>query len=241
MTRINIAVLLVSALIGRAHASPLALGHFNAFKSETRKMIAAPHGGFDLNTDHLSLRLIRKLGWSGVVATGFRKDSHPINVNRPTEGVRLKSWQERHTEDARIVFDAFMNHVAEAAPSGLDFYVEIHGMSRPDISDHIQIATVGVSIDQAQAIKDFFEQALRGLGLNYQTKIEGVDRLHYTAIATKSFGSLKSLKPALHIELPWQLRVQKMDKGVELLAKVLPEAAALLIDCERRLNQPGER
>lgn len=227
--------IVVAALVGQAHASPLGLGYFNTFKSDTRMMIAAPHGGFDLNTDHLALRLVRRLGWSCVVATGFRKKSHPINVNRPTEGVGLRSSQERHTEDARIVYDAYMKHVEESAPNGIDFYVEIHGMSRPEIYDHIQIATVGVSIEDAEKIKMLFQQEIEELGLSYQVTIEGLDDIHFTAMGAKKFGSLKDVSRALHIELPWGLRVQQMDEGVELLAHVLPKAAALLTDCPHRL------
>jgi len=227
--------LVVAALVGQAHASPLRLGYFNTFKSDSRMMIAAPHGGFDLNTDLLALRLVRRLGWSCVAATGFRKKSRPINVNRPTEGVGLKSSQERHTEDARIVYDAFMKHIEEVSPNGIDFYVEIHGMNRPEIYDHIQIATVGISTDDAEKIKRLFGREIAKLGLNYQVTIEGIDDIHFTAMGAKTFGSLKDVSRALHIELPWGLRVQQMTEGVELLAAVLPKVAKLLT-CDGRLE-----
>lgn len=231
------ATLVVAATMSQAYGSPLAFGHFIVVKSQTGHLIAAPHGGFDLNTDHLTLRLIRRLGWSGVTATGFRQRTHLINVNRPTEGVGLSPEQERHTENAQIVFDEFIKKLDEASQGDVQFYVEIHGMSR--IADEIQIATVGVAPSEAERIKKIFRLKLRELFLaqKYQPMIEGVDQIHFTAAATKKFGSLKSVSRALHIELPWGLRMQDMDKSVELLADVLPKIARLFdTKCAQQLG-----
>ncbi len=196
-------------------------GHF-----EVRKLcgnvLAAPHGQFDYRTEHITALVAFRLKWSYVIARGFRTFRKPINVNRPTEGVRLAAGEEKHTHDAMLVFRQYESHVRELNPQ---FYVEIHGATL--IQNRIEIALNGVSPTIAAKIRGIFQAEVNQLDLNVTVAIDGLDNIHYTAMGAKQWGMLGQLAPGLHIELPPQLRDVDIRPTVELLTRALPQVLAL--------------
>jgi hypothetical protein len=174
--------------------------------------LSAPHGGFDWNTEHIAKDVAEQLGWSSLIAIGFRTLEKPINVNRPTEGVKLPPEQELHTADALIVFQKYQNLVKQLDPQ---FYVELHGATL--ISNRIEIALNGVNKDIAREIKSIFEEEARRLNLNISIGVEGLDTTHYQAPAAKKWGVLGQMSPGLHIELSPELRGRNLSPSVELL------------------------
>lgn len=179
-------------------------------------LIAAPHGGFDYNTEHIARDVAQQLQWSYLVAVGFRSFANPINVNRPTKGVRVGADGEFHTHDALLVFRQYQKHVQDIRPN---YYVEIHGAEF--IQDRIEIAVNGIDAGQAKQIKLVFEEESARLNLNIEIAIEGVDKIQYTAIGAKRWGVLGQVSPAMHIELSPQLRENNLAPTVALLTKSL--------------------
>ena len=186
-------------------------------------LLAAPHGGFDLSTDEIVPPVAQKLNYSELVATGYRAYSHPINVNRPTEGIGLSSEEEKHTDDAAKVYAEWEADVMKVNPA---LYVEIHGEGK---TSNIEVAVVGFTQEQKTAIKKILSAALAPLYFktNPEIKVEGLDSIHFTASAAKKYGVLGKVHRALHIELPWDLRRNEKENTTAFLIKALPEIARL--------------
>jgi len=133
-----------------------------------------------------------------VAATGFRTADRPLNVNRPTEGARLKPDEEAHTERALTVFQAYHARLGEAARGPVRLLVEVHGNSRPENVGLIEVATVGIATASAELLRAGLNSRFPAL----RVAVEPADRVHYAATATKRWGSLSRIPQALHVEFP---------------------------------------
>lgn len=201
-------------------------------------VIGAPHGKSDAGTDRISMELARRTGFGLVVATYADLDSgrRRLNVNRPTEGVQGGTPSEEvWTEQARDAYETYVGRVREVAQGPLHLYVEIHGNGRGESAARIEIATVGVSREDAWRLKTLLEM-VRDAHLKAKPEIprlevlvEPLDRLYYTASAVKQMGILRLPQRAIHIELPRAARTLGREAYTELLADFLAQAAGLLL------------
>lgn len=192
----------------------LALGSFEVTDRNSPILIAAPHGGYDTGTEEIARKVAQLLNASCIVATGYRTVDHPINVNRPTEGVRLAANLEHVTGDAQTVYDAYRTQVLALKPK---LYVEIHANIRPESANAIEAATRGITSNEARLLKT--ASALPVL-------IEPLDKLYYRASSAKRLGILSQLPYALHFELPTSLRTrgEGQDKSVKGLVQIVRKA-----------------
>jgi hypothetical protein len=124
--------------------------------------------------------------------------------------------------------------VADAAQSALRFYVEVHGNGRPESEGRIEIATVGLSPDDAWRLKTLLElirdaRVPEGGAPRLEVWVEPQDPVWYTASAAKQSGILAQTPLALHIELPRPARTNHREVYTAVLADFLIQAAALLL------------
>jgi hypothetical protein len=218
--------------------APLANGRFVVTKGRPGIVIAAPHGTSDGNTDVLGRDLAQLTGWSLVVVTGFSSvdgDRHRLNVNRPTESVPgAPAAREEQSEQARAVYETYRRRVDEAAQGPLLLYIELHGNGRQESAGRVEIATVGLSREDAWRLKTLFE-LIRDSRLadaetpRLQVWVETLDPLRYTASAAKRWGILSHAPRALHIELPRVARAAYRDLYTALLAEFLRQSAPVLL------------
>ena len=212
-------------------------GSFNVQKGRPGYVIGAPHGTTDTATDLIGLELARSTGFGVVVATGFGKldaQGRRYNVNRPTESVAGDPPRsEAETEAARRVYDGYGRSVAEAAQGPLRFYVEIHGNGHQDTAGRVEIATVGLTKEDAWRLKTLLEIVrdahLRGQpdAPKLEILVEPVDALRYSASASKSNGLLGRSEKALHIELPKVARTTYREAYTAMLGDFLTQWADL--------------
>jgi len=212
-------------------------GSFNVQKGRPGYVIGAPHGTTDTATDLIGLELARSTGFGAVVATGFGKldaQGRRYNVNRPTESVAGDPPRsEGETEAARRVYDSYGRSVAEAAQGPLRFYVEIHGNGHQDSASRVEIATVGLTMEEAWRLKTLLELVrdahLRGQpeAPKLEILVEPVDALRYSASASKSGGLLRRSERSLHIELPKSVRTTYREPYTAMLADFLTQWADL--------------
>lgn len=178
-------------------------------RSKTRGIvIAAPHGSFDRHTSEVVQELSYRTGMAAVIARGFtptEAGGWRINVNRPTERRYPMDGAESDTERARDIYRRFEGSVLDAAAGPLKLYVEVHQSSS---EDHIDVATVGVSVPEAKAWKEAYT-TIRDGALSRRSSIpavnllmEPVDKVNFTALGAKKHGMLRRAERALHIELP---------------------------------------
>jgi hypothetical protein len=224
---------------GTVTPSPLSVG--GAMRIERGLpgvVIAAPHGTSDIATDVMGRDLARLTGFSLVVVTGYSRldgDGRRYNVNRPTESVPGAAARlEVETEAARQVYQAYRRQVADAAQSALRFYVEVHGNGRPESEGRIEIATVGLSPDDAWRLKTLLElirdaRVPEGSVPRLEVWVEPHDPVWYTASAAKQSGMLAQTPLALHIELPRLARTTHREAYSAVLADFLIQSAALLL------------
>jgi hypothetical protein len=213
-------------------------GSFHVWKGRPGVVIGAPHGTSDRDTDIIGRDLARLTGWGLVVATGFSHldgDGRRFNVNRPTESVPGTSARlEGGSDEAQRVYEAYRRHVTEAAQGPLRLYVEVHGNGRQESAGRVEIATVGLSPDDAWRLKTLFE-LIRDARLEESQAprldvwVESLDPLRYTASAAKRSGILASSSRALHIELPRAARTAHREVYTGLLGEFLIQSAAVLV------------
>lgn len=200
-------------------------------------VIGAPHGRSDAGTDRISVELARRTGFGLVVATYADLDSgRRLNVNRPTEGVQGASPSEEvATAEARQAYEAYVGQVKDVAQGPLHLYVELHGNGRKESAGRIEIATVGVSREEAWRLRTLLE-LIRDAHLGGKPEVprldvlvEPLDRLYYTASAVKQVGILRLPQRAIHIELPRAARTSGREAYTDVLADFLSQAAGLLL------------
>ena len=204
-------------------------------------VIAAPHGTSDARTGEIVTELGRRTGFGVVVATGFNLEpdtgespGRRYQVNRPFEGTPGRPPSEDVESDAaRRIYDAYEQRVRETAQEPLTFYVEIHGNNHRDVADRIEIATVGVDLDEATRLRTLLELIRDAhLGANreaprLQIFVEPANTLRYAASGAKRDGILKLPKRALHVELPRAARTEWRELYVAILADFLLQAVPL--------------
>jgi len=230
--------------VSRPRPLPSGRGAFNIQKGRPGYVIGVPHGTTDIATDLIGLELARRTGFGAVVVTGegsLDSEGRRYNVNRPTEGVAGDPPRsEAETEAARRIYEAYGRSVAEVAQGPLRFYVEVHGNGHQDTAGRVEIATVGLTKEDAWRLKTLLE-LVRDAHLSGQPSapkleilIEPVDTLRYTATASKAGGLLGRSDRSLHIELPKVARTTYRDAYTAMLADFLTQGANLLTSAGAR-------
>ena len=114
----------------------------------------------------------------------------------------------------------------------------MHGNGHADSAGRVEIATVGLTRDDAWRLKTLFE-LIREARLadpsvpRLEVRVESIDPLRYGASAAKRVGVLGGVPRALHIELPRAARTTYRAFYTELLGAFLTESAAFLVPPER--------
>jgi hypothetical protein len=224
---------------GRARVPGPIAGAVQVEKGRPGIVIAAPHGTSDSATDLMGRELAKLTGFSLVVVTGYTHvdaAGRRYNVNRPTESQPgAAARQEVETEPARQVYQTYRRQVADAAQGPLRLYVEVHGNGREESAGRMEIATVGLSRDDAWRLKTLLEMIrdarlpAEGAVPRLDVWMEPQDSLWYTASAAKQSGILAQARLALHIELPRAARTTYREAYTTVLADFLIQSAALLL------------
>jgi hypothetical protein len=202
-------------------------------------VLGAPHGTFDEHTAEVVKEVSYRTGLAAVIATGFTPTEcggWRINVNRPSERRYPSGDIEIESKRSQEVYHNFKDAVLEASQNDLSLYVDIHQNGR---QENIEVATVGVSKQEAQLIKKAY-LAVRDRVLRFTPGVASVDLLiepldviEIGAWAAKAEGILKVAKKSLHFELPLQstLESSKARKAyTDILTAVLRQTTQILID-----------
>lgn len=189
----------------------LDLGRFEMIKSRRLLkgvVIGSPHGSFDQNTADTVSQLSYRTGFAAVIAKGFtptETGGWRINVNRPTERAYPRMEFDFRSERAEKVYEAYKDLVIEASQGDLGLYFDIHGYGTNNV---IQIATVGVWLEQARKIKAAYRE-IRDEALKLDPHvaavdlvIEPLDHVEIGAWDAKATGILGAARKSLHFELP---------------------------------------
>jgi hypothetical protein len=113
-------------------------------------------------------------------------------------------------------------------------YVEVHGNSSPLSVFRIELATTGISRDEALRLKDAFPDIIHGVRRQVPTYprlallVEPIDKLFFTSTGAKTFGIMADplVPKALHFELPAGIRRSEMIDATAGLVAAIAAAAA---------------
>ncbi len=195
-----------------------ALGHFETQSTKQGIIIAAPHGTYDMRTDVLAQDVARILGAGYIVARDFSSGASRINVNRPTEGAGRVCERERRTERARDVYDHYARLISRSCDGqALRLYVEIHGHSSLPFPNRLEIATTGITMEEARQLKERFSiflehaKAVHPAYPELELRIEPLDKVFFGAGCNKKIGyiSTRHRDRALHMEIPRSARTSE--------------------------------
>jgi hypothetical protein len=200
-------------------------------------VVAAPHAASDPGTGAMAAEIARLTGFGLVVAGDFPAadgDGRRYLVNRPMEGATGRPPSEGvESAGARSVYERYERRVREAAQGPLAFYVEIHGEGGGESGDRIEIATVGVDVEQALKLRTLFELVrdahfrTRPPATRLLVRVEPADPVSPSASGAKRAGILRVPQRALSIELPRVARGEARELYSQILADFLREAIAL--------------
>lgn len=186
-------------------------------------MLVAPHGDFDAHTAAIADSACRRLGWDCLIAQGQRTKGHPVNVNRPTEGVGVKASEEAHTTCAAAIY-AQWGDAARRLNAAPKLYVEVHGNKHKETRGRVEVAVVGVGPEVAARVKALLLKARAAHELEWMDVwVEGVDPIRYKATSSKRWGQLSVSKAALHFEFPMRARKEQSEDVAAFLAAALAE------------------
>jgi len=182
-------------------------GHITVRPGRPGFVVAAPHGGSDVDADEIAAAIARRTGFGLVVATGL--------------------------SPARHVDEVYERRVREAAQGPLRFYAEIHGNNRAQCAGPIEIATVGIDRELALRLRALAE-LIRDAHLRANPEIQRLDVLIEPADAVtdrasgaRRDGILRLPERALHIELPRCARRDFRDTYTTILAEFLAQSVPL--------------
>jgi hypothetical protein len=211
-------------------------------------VLAAPHGTFDEYTGELVRYISHQTGMAGVVASGFTPSETfgwRINVNRPSERHYPGGSIEIGSARSKAVYEVFRETVLKASQGELKLHVDFHqnGTQRD-----IEVATTGISPDEAQIIKQIYHEARdfvlrKGSAVAaVDLRIEPIDGIEIGAWAAKAGGILGVAKKSLHFELPLYgtlATAAARDAYARILVRLLTAASALLVRSEKSFSDTG--
>jgi hypothetical protein len=105
---------------------------------------------------------------------------------------------ERRTPRAEQVYRDWLGGVKNAAGGAPRLYVEIHDNDYPPTQDALEVATVGVTADQARLLRHKWE----ALDTSVAMRVAPVDRLEWNGVVAKRIGIFAKTPLSLQVELP---------------------------------------
>lgn len=205
--------------------------HFESAHSGNGILIAAPHAASDKYTGKIALGIARILGAGYLVVTARGDTIRRTNVNRPSEKERFGS-AEIWTDRSESVYLRYLDLIRSSSNMPLRAYIEIHGHGDHRLRNVVEVASIGLTSNQANRMKDAFESAYedgagylaRNMGL--VVRVEPTDRLRYQASASKRIGVLSERIStlSLHVELPTMARELRSSAVTESLIAAMVRA-----------------
>ena len=200
-------------------------GTFQVRKGRPGIVIGTPPGASDAETATVAREVASLTGFGLVVVKGAAGRD-------PSTLVRV----EDNNEDALSMYNAYRGRVADAAQGPLRLYVEVRSDGPRGDSGRLQIATVGLSADDAWRLKTLFE-LIRDARVQtpvprLEVSVEPRTAIREAAPAVRPAGVFGGPR-VLQIDLPRSLRTTYREVYTSVLAAFLTESVSFLVARER--------
>jgi len=195
-------------------------------------VIGAPHGRTDRLSDSLAKSISDRTGAGLVIAYGFK--SKRLSVTQPVAGF-YPHLASLNPLQRGSVFRDYKRILRETAKGDLALYVGIHRSSESEVSDRIEVATSGLTFEEAGALKDAYMQIRDQLSSKQEVpmlrmSIEPLDRISWHAPGVKHHGILLFAEKGLNLRVPQMLSGELAE---ELYAEILSRWAVRAIEILR--------
>ena len=167
-------------------------------------VVGAPHGNSDRNSDILATALSDRTGAGLAIAYGFRSKRIPVNQPIVRSGAYATSW---NFFQRGSVFREFRKILRRAAKGEINLYIGVHRSGDKEMADRIEVATSGLTFEEAGALKEAYnqirDQIIAGREIpNLIMAIEPLDRISWRATGVKHHGVLLIAEKGVNIRLP---------------------------------------
>ena len=205
-------------------------------------VIGAPHGKTDRNSDRLAKMFSDRTGAGLAIAYGFK--SKRLGVSQPV--VRSRTYPVSVSSSQRgSVFKEYKKVLRKAAKGEIDLYIGVHRSSDKEVADRIEVATSGLTFEEAGALKEAYLQIRDQLSEGGKAPaldmvIEPLDRIAWRARGVKHHGILLAAEKGLNLRIP---QLPSGDSTEQLYAEILSgwSARAIEILRENTLKLPQIR
>ncbi|MBI2358511.1 MAG: hypothetical protein HYV04_06330 [Deltaproteobacteria bacterium] len=216
-------------------------GRFEFRESATGRkgvVIAAPHGTTEQDSDRLAISVSDRTGAGLVVAYGFK--SRRLGVAQPVARSRPYPAAADGAFRAASVFTEYTKILRMAARGELQVYIGIHKTDEVALADRVEVATSGLTYEQARALKESYLRIQDRLthgdeGSKLALMIEPLDRISWRVGGVKHHGVLLFAQRGLDVRLPPAFGAGPSGAlRSEILSRWIEEAIGIL-----RENPPG--
>ncbi|MBI2997728.1 MAG: hypothetical protein HYY46_04630 [Deltaproteobacteria bacterium] len=167
-------------------------------------VIGAPHGRTDRHSDKLAEAISDLTGAGLVIAYGFKSKrlgvSQPVVRSRPYP----MSWS---TSPRGSVFKEYRKVLRKAAKGETDLYIGVHRSSDKEVADRIEVATSGMTFEEAVALKQAYAQirdqfTAKKSAPRLKMMIEPLDKISWRVSGVKHHGVLLVAVKGMNVRLP---------------------------------------
>jgi len=213
-------ILIVQGCAGRLHSTTGDVRGAGAFQVRTGRpgiVIGVPPGQSDADIDAVARELASRTGFGLVVVrdTAARQQSH---------------------EDAASASETYRRLVADAAQGPLRLYVEIRSDGDRASAGRVQVATTGLSADDAWRLKTLFELSRDARVQKPTPRLEILIESRTANLQTVQVwapaGALGAQR-GIRIDLPLAARATYRETCVNVLTAFLTESATFVVARER--------
>ncbi len=195
-------------------------------------VVGAPHGSSDHNSDMLAMALSDRTGAGLAIAYGFRSKRMPVNQPIIRTGATSTS---RNPPQRGSVFREYKRILRRAAKGEVDLYIGIHKSGTAG-ADRIEIATSGLTFEQAMALKAAYMGIRNRLAVGKESPrlemaIEPLERISWRDSGVKHHGALLIAGKGLNIRLPQSFSSNSAEQlYTEILSRWVEQVVAVLRD-----------
>lgn len=208
-------------------------------------VIGAPHGATERGANRLAKAISERTGAGLVVAYGFK--SRRLSVTQPLVTSRPYPSEASGAFERVSVFREYRRMLRMAARGTLELYLGIRNTDEPELADRIEVATSGLTHEEARAVKESYLRIRDRMtdgngGAKLALMIEPADRISWRTAGVKHHGVLLYAERGMNLRVPSSLHGKPLEAIYgEILGQWIDEVIGHLRENPLRLPQTRVR
>lgn len=197
-------------------------------------VIGAPHAGTERNSDRLAMAISKRTGAGLVVAYGFK--ARRLSVAQPLVKSRPYPVSADDSFHRGSVFTEYTAVLKKAARGALKIYLGIHKSTDQRVSGDIEVATNGLTYEEARALKEAYLKIRDRLTDGAEAPrlgmmMEPLDQISWRTAGIRHHGVLLFAERGVDLRLPQGPGLQQTEGlYLEILSRWAEDVIRLLRD-----------